>query len=138
MRLAIPSGVIVGVATFVSYLLAYQGPDATEAQTIQASTTALITLIMIALWVLAVVARPYVWWKIVLLTGSVVGYLLLFTIPFCRTFFKLDPSNVAMTTSAIVIGAVGIVAVEAAWWISAALHGEKRRLFGAMPVGGAT
>lgn len=138
MRLAIPSGVIVGVATFVSYLLAYQGADATEAQTIQASTTALITLIMIALWVLAVVARPYVWWKIALLTGSVVGYLLLFTIPFCRTFFKLDPSNVAMTTSAIIIGAVGIVAVEAAWWISAALHGEKRRLFGAMPVGGAT
>ncbi|MET4046420.1 magnesium-transporting ATPase [Rhodococcus sp. 1163] len=138
MRLAVPSGVIVGVATFVSYLLAYQGADATETQTIQASTTALITLIMIALWVLAVVARPYEWWKIALLTGSVVGYLLLFTIPFCRTFFKLDPSNVAMTTSAIVIGAVGIVAVEAAWWISAALHGEKRRLFGAMPVGGAT
>ncbi|NIL76672.1 HAD-IC family P-type ATPase [Rhodococcus sp. B10] len=133
MRLAVPSGLIVGVATFVSYLLAYQGPEASETQVTQASTTALITLIMIAVWVLAVVARPYVWWKILLLAGSVVGYLLLFTIPFCRTFFKLDPSNIALTTTALVIGAIGIVAVEAAWWISAALHGEKRRLFAGAP-----
>ncbi|RRQ28135.1 HAD family hydrolase [Rhodococcus sp. Eu-32] len=133
MRLAVPSGLIVGVATFVSYLLAYQGPEASETQVTQASTTALITLIMIAVWVLAVVARPYVWWKILLLAGSVVGYLLLFTIPFCRTFFKLDPSNIALTTTALVIGAIGIVAVEAAWWISAALHGERRRLFAGAP-----
>ncbi|WP_072805346.1 HAD-IC family P-type ATPase [Rhodococcoides yunnanense] len=127
MRLAVPSGLIVGTATFVSYLLAYQGPDATETQVTQASTTALITLIMIAVWVLAVVARPYVWWKILLLAGSVVGYLLLFTIPFCRTLFELDPSNLALTTTAIVIGGVGIVAVEAAWWISAALRGRSGR-----------
>ena len=131
MRLAVPSGLIVGVATFVSFLLAYQGPGATEQQVTQASTTALITLIMIAVWVLAVVARPYVWWKIVLIAGSVVGYLALFTIPFCRTFFKLDPSNIALTTSALVIGAIGIALVEAAWWISAAVKGEKRSLFAA-------
>ncbi|AYJ48642.1 HAD-IC family P-type ATPase [Rhodococcus sp. P1Y] len=131
MRLAVPSGLIVGVATFVSFLLAYQGPGATEQQITQASTTALITLIMIAVWVLAVVARPYVWWKIVLIAGSVVGYLALFTIPFCRTFFKLDPSNIALTTSALVIGAIGIALVEAAWWISAAVKGEKRSLFAA-------
>ncbi|MDJ0393875.1 HAD-IC family P-type ATPase [Rhodococcus sp. G-MC3] len=130
MRLAVPSGLIIGTATFVSYVLAYQGPGATETQITQASTTALITLIMIAVWVLAVVARPYAWWKLVLIAGSVVGYLILFAVPFCRTFFKLDPSNVALTTSAIVIGAIGIAGVEAAWWISAALRGEKRALFG--------
>ncbi|MFC8178552.1 HAD-IC family P-type ATPase [Rhodococcus sp. 14-2470-1b] len=125
MRLAVPSGLIVGVATFVSYLLAYQGPQATEEQVTQASTTALITLIMIAVWVLAVVARPYVWWKIVLLAGSVLGYLALFTIPFCRTFFKLDPSNIALTTSAFVIGAIGIVLVEVSWRVSAALQRHR-------------
>jgi cation-transporting ATPase E len=37
-----------------------------------------------------------------------------------------------LTTSAIVIGAIGIALVEAAWWISAALRGEKRTLFGAI------
>lgn len=131
MRLAVPSGLIVGVSTFVSFLFAYQGPDATETQVTQASTTALITLIMIAVWVLAVVARPYVWWKLVLIAGSVLGYLALFAIPFCRTFFKLDPSNIALTTTALVIGAIGIALVEAAWWISGAMLGEKRSLFAA-------
>ncbi|CCF62678.1 putative cation transporter ATPase [Nocardia cyriacigeorgica GUH-2] len=116
MRLAIPSGVVIGVATFVAYLIAYAGPEATEEQTVQAGTTALITLIMIAVWVLAIVARPYVWWKVVLLGASVLAYLLLFTIPFTREFFKLDPSNVGLTTAAVICGVVGIVLVEAAWW----------------------
>ncbi|WP_032404365.1 HAD-IC family P-type ATPase [Rhodococcoides fascians] len=122
MRLAVPSGLIVGSCTFVSYLLVYAGPNATEAQVTQASTTALITLIMIALWVLAVVARPYNWWKILLLAGSVGGYLLLFAIPFCRTFFKLDPSNIGATTSALIIGGIGIALVEVAHRFGSALR----------------
>ncbi|ORL96787.1 HAD-IC family P-type ATPase [Prescottella equi] len=129
MRLAIPSGVIIGIATYVSYLLAYAGPDATEQQVEQAGTTALITLIMIALWVLAVVARPYTWWKIVLIVGSVLGYVVLFGFSFTREFFKLDPSNVAATTGALLIGLVGVVLVEIAWWMTGRIHGEHRRLF---------
>ncbi|MFI2478053.1 HAD-IC family P-type ATPase [Nocardia xishanensis] len=137
MRLAIPSGAVIGVATFVAYLIAYAGPDATETQKEQAGTTALITLIMIAMWVLAIVARPYVWWKVVLIGASVAAYVVLFTVPFTRDFFKLDPSNAALTTAAFVCGAVGIVLVEAIWWISAALHGEQRRLIPASPGGSA-
>lgn len=137
MRLAIPSGVVIGVATFVAYLIAYAGPEATEQQTVQAGTTALITLIMIAVWVLAIVARPYVWWKVVLLGASVLAYLLLFTIPFTREFFKLDPSNVGLTTAAVICGVVGIVLVEAAWWITASLRDEEHKLIPASPGGAA-
>ncbi|MGW5318118.1 HAD-IC family P-type ATPase [Nocardia thailandica] len=124
MRLAVPSGVVIGVATFVAYLTAYAGPEATETQRIQAGTTALITLIMIAVWVLALVARPYVWWKVVLIGASVLAYVALFTIPFTREFFKLDPSNPRLTAAAFVCGAVGIVLVELAWRFSGALHGK--------------
>ncbi|GAA5075007.1 HAD-IC family P-type ATPase [Nocardia iowensis] len=136
MRLAIPSGVVIGIATFVAYLIAYAGPEASAQQKEQAGTTALITLIMIAVWVLAIVARPYVWWKVVLIATSVAAYLLLFTVPFTREFFKLDPSNVALTTAAVICGAIGIVLVEVAWWISASLLGEKGQLF-PTPAGGA-
>ncbi|RVW06381.1 HAD-IC family P-type ATPase [Rhodococcus spongiicola] len=129
MRLAIPSGVIIGVATYVSYLFAYAGPEASEQQVEQAGTTALITLIMIALWVLAVVARPYTWWKIVLLVCSVLGYVVLFGFSFTREFFKLDPSNVAATTGGFVIGLLGVLLVEVAWWVTGRVHGERRRLF---------
>lgn len=133
MRLAIPSGVVIGTATFVAYLIAYAGPEATEQQKMQAGTTALITLIMIAVWVLAIVARPYTWWKILLLTASVAAYLFLFTVPFTRDFFALDPSNIALTTAALLCGAVGIVLVEAAWWVSATLHGDEHELIPAAP-----
>ena len=129
MRLAIPSGVIVGVATFVCYLLVYAGPDQTEAQKVQAGTSALITLIMIALWVLAVVARPYQLWKIALIAGAVLGYVVLFSVPFCREFFALDPSNVAYSTIAFTCGAIGVLLVEACWWVTGRIHGERRRLF---------
>ncbi|KOS55991.1 HAD-IC family P-type ATPase [Rhodococcus rhodochrous] len=131
MRLAIPSGVIIGISTFVCYLLVYAGPDQTEAQKMQAGTAALITLIMIALWVLAVVARPYVWWKLVLLAGSVLGYVVLFAFPFAREFFALDVSNVGAMVTAFTCGAIGVVLVEVSWWVTGRIHGEHRRLFAA-------
>ncbi|WP_051164503.1 HAD-IC family P-type ATPase [Nocardia testacea] len=133
MRLAIPSGVVIGTATFVAYLIAYAGPDASEQQKMQAGTTALITLIMIAVWVLAIVARPYTWWKVVLIAVSVVAYLVLFTVPSTREFFALDPSNPRLTVAAFVCGAVGIVLVEVAWWVQASVRGESHKLIPAAP-----
>ncbi|MGY4102161.1 HAD-IC family P-type ATPase [Nocardia sp. R16R-3T] len=138
MRLAIPSGVVIGIATFVAYLIAHAGSyDTLEQQKEQMGTTALITLIMIAVWVLAIVARPYVWWKVVLIGASILAYVLLFTIPFTRHFFKLDPSNLGLTTAAFLCGAIGIVLVEAAWWIAAAVQGEKHTLLPSSPGGSA-
>ncbi|MFE9786662.1 cation-translocating P-type ATPase [Nocardia salmonicida] len=133
MRLAVPSGVVIGVATFVSYLIAYAGPEASQAQKVQAGTTALITLIMIAMWVLVLVARPYVWWKVVLIAVSVLAYVALFTIPFTREFFKLDPSNPRLTLAAVACGAIGIVLVELAWWVQSRRSGGAGKLF--PPVG---
>ncbi|MGW6426733.1 cation-translocating P-type ATPase [Nocardia sp. NPDC055053] len=137
MRLAVPSGVVIGVATFVAYLIAYAGPEASETQKVQAGTTALITLIMIAVWVLALVARPYVWWKVVLIAVSVLAYVALFTIPFTREFFKLDPSNPRLTLAAFVCGAVGIVLVELAWWVQSRLSGNTGKFVPAVGAQGA-
>ncbi|MGW6729737.1 cation-translocating P-type ATPase [Nocardia sp. NPDC055029] len=137
MRLAVPSGVVIGVATFVAYLIAYAGPEASETQKVQAGTTALITLIMIAVWVLALVARPYVWWKVVLIAVSVFAYIALFTIPFTREFFKLDPSNLRLTLAAFVCGAVGIVLVELAWWVQSRLSGNTGKFVPAVGAQGA-
>ncbi|MBF6245978.1 MULTISPECIES: cation-translocating P-type ATPase [Nocardia] len=132
LRLAVPSGTVIGVMTFIAYLIAYWSADQslpTEAREVQIGTTALITLLVIAVWVLAIVARPWNWWKILLIAGSVAGYLILFTVPFTRHFFKLDPSNAELTGVAFACGAVGIVLVEVAWWITATVTGEQRHLF---------
>ncbi len=73
MTAALPSGLVVGIATFTSYLVAYQGREATPTEQTQASTAALITLLVSGVWVLAVVARPYQWWRVALVTASGAG-----------------------------------------------------------------
>ncbi|MBI5338701.1 MAG: HAD-IC family P-type ATPase [Mycolicibacterium rufum] len=129
MTSALPSGVAVGIATFTSYLLAYQGRAASQVEQTQASTAALITLLVSALWVLAVVARPYEWWRVALVAVSALAYVVIFSLPVARELFMLDPSNVVTTSTAVGIGVLGAVAVEVIWWVQGAVLGETRRLW---------
>ena len=126
---ALPSGIVVGVATFVSYLMAYKGRHATFQQQDQASTAALITLLVTALWVLAVVARPYQWWRVALVAASGLAYVVIFSLPLAQKKFFLDPSNVAETLTALGIGVLGAGAIEAIWWIRAGMLGVQPRLW---------
>ncbi len=129
MTSALPSGLVVGVVTFTSYLLAYEGRAATEVERTQASTAALITLLVAAVWVLAVIARPYEWWRVVLVAVSGLAYVVIFSIPLARELFMLDTSNVAMTLMALGVGLLGAVAVEVIWWVQGGILGERRRLW---------
>ena len=129
MSSALPSGVVVGIATFTSYLVAYQGREATETEQTQASTAALITLLVSAIWVLAVVARPYEWWRVALVTVSALAYVVIFSIPLAQKWFMLDPSNAAITSMALGIGVVGAAVIEVLWWVQGVLMGERRPLW---------
>ncbi|MCW4355990.1 HAD-IC family P-type ATPase [Hoyosella sp. YIM 151337] len=111
MRRAIPSGVIIGAATFTCFALVYDAAGSVESR-VQASTAALITLIAIAMWVLAMVARPYTWWKVVLIGGSALAYVVLFSNSLTQEIFLLDPSNPRMITIAASLAVLGIVLVE--------------------------
>ena len=119
---AVPNGLIVGIATFTTYLIVNPGgsgvtlgsEDAvtmTAAQT-QAATATLMTLIAVAVYVLAVVARPYTWWKVLLLAISVGAYVLIFAWPWTQEMFKLDSTNWEMNSVALISAAAGIAAVE--------------------------
>jgi cation-transporting P-type ATPase E len=129
MTSALPSGLVVGIATFTSYLLAYQGRASTGLEQTQASTTALITLLVSAVWVLAVVARPYEWWRVALVAASAASYVVIFSIPLAREKFMLDPSNIQLTAMALVIGLFAAALIEAIWWIQGRMLGERRVLW---------
>jgi cation-transporting ATPase E len=120
---------VVGIATFVCYLLAYRGREATAAEQVQASTSALITLLVIAVWVLAVVARPYTWWRVALVAVSALAYVVILAIPLAREKFMLDPSNAALTSMALGIGLIGAAIVEVLWWVQGSITGTPRRLW---------
>lgn len=129
MTAALPSGLVVGTVTFISYLVAYQGRAATPVEQTQASTAALITLLVSSLWVLSVVARPYEWWRVALVAGSGLAYVLIFCLPLAQRLFMLDPSNLKVTGIALGIGLVGALLIEVSWWVQGIVLGEKRRLW---------
>jgi cation-transporting ATPase E len=129
MTSALPSGLVVGAATFASYLLVYEGRAASPTQQTQASTAALITLLVSALWVLAVVARPYQWWRVGLVVVSALAYVVIFSIPLARKDFMLDPTNLAVTSMALGIGIAAAAVVELIWWVQGSLLGERRVLW---------
>ncbi|MGV0597129.1 cation-translocating P-type ATPase [Mycolicibacterium porcinum] len=129
MTAALPSGLVVGTATFVSYLVAYQGREAGAVEQTQASTAALITLLVSSLWVLSVVARPYEWWRVALVAISGLAYVLIFCLPLAQRLFMLDPTNLKVTGIALGIGLVGAGLIEVLWWVQGMVLGEKRRLW---------
>jgi cation-transporting ATPase E len=102
LRFAVPAGVACGAAAFCSYLIARL--DASGGL-IADRTTALITLAATSLWVLALVARPYQWWRVALVAAMAAAMLLAFVIPASRTFFQLRPFDVAIDLQALAIAA---------------------------------
>jgi cation-transporting ATPase E len=111
----------------MTYLLCRPPLGAAEALRTQASTAALAALIVVATWVLSVIARPYEWWKVALLVLSGAAYLAIFLVPFTQSLFLLDTSNTAMMRTGLTIGLGGAVAIEAIWWIQGRLQGQPRR-----------
>lgn len=75
------------------------------------------------------VARPYEWWRVALVAMSGLAYVVIFALPLAQRTFLLDPSNLALTSMGLLIGAVGAVLVEIAWWVEGKLSGEPRKLW---------
>lgn len=129
MTSALPAGITIGASTYISYLLADPGRGGSAVQQTQASTGALITLLIGALWVLAVVARPYQWWRVGLVAVSALAYVVIFLSPLAREKFMLDPSNLTVTAMAVGMGVLAAAVIEGLWWLQGRWLGEPRRLW---------
>ena len=106
LRRAVPAGLIAGVAAFVAYGLARLNTESSE--TLDRSTAAL-TLFLSAAWMLALVARPWNWWRLGLVAVMVGAFVLAATIPFAARFFALDYSD--QRNNAIALVTAGVAAV---------------------------
>ncbi|MFG2791552.1 HAD-IC family P-type ATPase [Streptomyces sp. NPDC048419] len=117
MRYAIPGGVVAGVATFVTYLMArhhYTGPGQLDAET----SAATLTLFLVSMWVLAIIARPYTWWRIALVAAMGVAFLFVLVVPWLQHFFALKLVGVTMPWLAVAVAAVAAAALELLWrWV---------------------
>ena len=117
MRYSIPGGVVAAVATFVTYLTArhyYTGSGQLDAET----SAATLTLFLISMWVLAIIARPYTWWRIALVASMGVAFLFVLIVPSLQHFFALKLVGETMPWVAVGIAAVAAVALEMLWkWV---------------------
>ncbi|WP_327176410.1 cation-translocating P-type ATPase [Streptomyces sp. NBC_01335] len=114
MRYAIPSGVIAGAATFLTYMLAgshYSGPGALDAET----SAATLTLFLVSMWVLAIIARPYTWWRILLVASMGAAFLVVLAVPWLQHFFALKLVGTTMPWAAVAIAAGASVLLEYVW-----------------------
>lgn len=121
LAFSVPAGALIGVATFVTYLRVHDPGDSARGD-LQAGTAALATLIIGALWVLVVVARPYRWWKIGLVALSIVAYALLFSWPLAQQLLFLDPGDRDRMATGVLVGLMAAAGVEVLWWVLRRLH----------------
>lgn len=119
LRFAIPAGLVAASATLAAYFLAKDNPESSLSDS---QATAAITLFAVALAALALVARPYTWWRLglVAVMGGAFAIVLAFR-PF-REFFELGFGHFFNTFVGIGLAVGGvlllIVFLKADNWMS--------------------
>ncbi|MCX4906548.1 cation-translocating P-type ATPase [Streptomyces sp. NBC_00878] len=114
MRYSIPGGVVAAVATFATYLIArhyYTGEGSLDAET----SAATLTLFLITMWVLAIVARPYTWWRVGLVAAMGMGFVVVLVVPWLQDFFALKLVGTTMPWTAVGIAVVASASLELVW-----------------------
>ncbi|MFC9678394.1 HAD-IC family P-type ATPase [Streptomyces sp. NPDC056948] len=117
MRYAIPGGVVAAAATFATYLIArehYTGAGELDAET----SAATLTLFLISMWVLAIIARPYTWWRVALVASMAGAFLLVLVVPWLQHFFALKLVGMTMPWIAVGIAVAAAATLELTWrWV---------------------
>ncbi|GAA2140114.1 HAD-IC family P-type ATPase [Kitasatospora kazusensis] len=124
LRLAVPGGVIAGAATFTAYMLA----RADHATDLKADTSvATLTLFLVAIWVLAIVARPYTWWRLALIGTMCGAFSLVLTVPWLSTFFQLKLTGLRDPWTGVAIAVAAGLLLEVAWRVITRRLGDPDR-----------
>ncbi|MFC4946565.1 hypothetical protein [Pseudonocardia sp. GCM10023141] len=85
----------------------------------QHSTAAVVTLYLVATWVLMLVARPLALWKVAMVPASLAAfsYALLSPWIFGKVFWDLDASDHATMLVALIVAAAGMVLLMISWMV---------------------
>jgi cation-transporting ATPase E len=109
LSFALPTGLAAGLATFAAYEMAI----AENVSLQEARTTATLVLAAIGIFALAMVSRPLLPWKKILI-GSMVAFLVLLLVSSAsQAFFELD-----LPRAVVLLAAIGIVAITGTLMIS--------------------
>lgn len=115
LSFSIPAGVIVsacivGVYSYARYLPAAGLDESGQLDTARTAST--LTILLLSLWVLAVLARPFDRWRMLIVGSMLLLTLLVFLVPFARSFFALELPGGQLLTVTIGIVIIGGAMIE--------------------------
>jgi len=110
LRFAIPAGAIVAAATFAGYCQA----RAAGLPPVQQGTAATLVTLTLSLCVLALLATPLTWRRILLIAAVPGAFALLFPVPAVRNFYALELPRGELGIT-LLIAALGVAALTIFW-----------------------
>jgi cation-transporting ATPase E len=110
-RFSIPAGVVAAAATFAGFNLV----EDAGVTPVEARTSALVVLFLVAMWVLVLLARPLNEWKAALLGSMAVAFVIALGSDAGREFFELRLPPLLETMAVIGVAAVAIGVIELGW-----------------------
>jgi cation-transporting ATPase E len=122
LRFTIPAGVVASAAALVAYAIARYGYDL---PTREVRTTSALVLIAVGLWVLVLQARPFNWWKTILVASMVGAVALILAVPALRDFYAVQLPPVEVLGEAAIVAGVAILLLEVGWRFSRVI-GSRR------------
>ncbi len=115
LRFAIPAGLVSAITVLVAFGIARNDGGVTLEQ---ARTVAVIALFVVTLWVLEILSRPINLWRGALVGAMGAAFIGALSIEWFRSYFELPLPGTALALSAVGIGAIGAVLIEAGWHLS--------------------
>jgi cation-transporting ATPase E len=115
MRFTIPAGIVASVASLTAFGLAFYVSDLSLRQ---ARTSATLVLSAVGLWVLVCLARPFNWWRTVLVAAMVLSIAVILFVPALRNFYELSVPAMDIVAEMVVIGVLAVIAIEVVWRVT--------------------
>ncbi len=113
LRTAVPAGVIAAVTTFAATAIVRGAAPVGEVRSVST-----LALWIVAFWILCVLSRPLVAWRVGLLAAMLALFILAVTIPFASDFFAMHLTWGWPTLVGLAAGSLGAVGIEAAYRVA--------------------
>jgi cation-transporting ATPase E len=117
LRFCIPAGIVAGAAALSAYALAFyvERLDKSGTGLRESRTAATLVLVVVGLWVLVLLARPFTLWKAALV-GTMAGAIaVILAVPGLRDFYALRIPDTQMLGEVALIAAAAVLLLEIGW-----------------------